>query len=451
MTTTRKLFGTDGIRGRAGLYPLDAATALQLGRAAAEVLVNHGEKAGWPTVIMGKDTRQSGDMLEAAITAGLNSRGVDVRLAGVVPTPAVAYLTRELGAAFGVVISASHNPFEDNGVKFFGSDGYKLDDDVELAIERALLDSRDSTETAIGRTARLEDAADRYCHFVSHGHDPDLLRGLTIALDAANGAACQTSVAVLESLGAEVRSFHVEPNGLNINAKCGCTYPSEIETVVEELGADVGIAHDGDADRVLLCDEKGSLVDGDEFMAIAGLSLLAEGNLRQNTLVATVMSNAGLDAALEAAGGRVVRTRVGDRYVVEEMKRGDFNFGGEQSGHFVFRDRNTTGDGLVAAVELLAIMRNSGKPLSELRRMMRRFPQVQRNIRVTSKPDLETVESLQRLVGETGAALGDRGRVLLRYSGTEPLLRLLVEGEDADYIEQQIDRMAEAAGEAIGE
>ncbi|MDF1812546.1 MAG: phosphoglucosamine mutase [Verrucomicrobiales bacterium] len=448
----RVLFGTDGIRGRAGVYPLTAETVLKLGQAAADVLLAGDRLQDWPFVVIGKDTRQSGDMLEAAIAAGLNSRGVDVRLAGVIPTPAIAQMTAGLKAAFGIVISASHNPFDDNGIKFFGPDGYKLDDEVELAIETALLTETPDRECGpIGRTSALEDAEERYIHFVTHGNEPDLFKGLTIALDAANGAACRTSSAILEALGATVITRHNQPSGLNINRDCGCTHAAVIEAMVKEIGAHVGVSHDGDADRVLLADEKGVVLDGDELMAIAAVSMLAEGTLRNETLVTTVMSNAGLDEAVKKAGGKVVRTNVGDRYVVEAMKEGDFNFGGEQSGHFIFRDFNTTGDGIVSAVQLLRIVQQSGKPLSELRKMLERFPQVQRNVRVSQKPDLAIVDSVYRLQMETEEALGAGGRVLMRYSGTEPLLRILVEGRDLAYIESQIDKIAAAARDEIGE
>ncbi len=450
----RKYFGTDGIRGRANAGPLTPEFVVRLGQAAAEVfLERRGESREWPAVVIGKDTRQSGDMLESAISAGLNSRGVDVRLAGVLPTPGVAMLTRETGAAFGVVISASHNPFADNGIKFFGPDGYKLDDAFEEDIERHLeepgvLDS----EGAIGRTAPLEGAAERYVDFVrsSAGADPELLSGMTIALDAANGASYQTSEAILHSLGAKVLPFHHHPSGVNINEDCGCTHPTVIEEIVRETGADVGVSHDGDADRVLLCDETGSVLDGDEIMAIAATFMIDEGTLTENTLVATVMSNAGLDEAVKMAGGKVVRAGVGDRYVMEEMKARGYNFGGEQSGHFIFRDLNTTGDGIISAVQLLRIIRLTGKPLSELRTVMAKFPQAQRNVRVIRKPPLEELAIAGRL-REIEASHGDSGRLLLRYSGTEPLLRILIEGREKAVIEEQADELAAAIREEIGE
>ncbi|NNE90178.1 MAG: phosphoglucosamine mutase [Verrucomicrobiales bacterium] len=458
---TRQLFGTDGIRARAGVYPLDPETVLRLGCAAADVLIPNQQGTideptlsdrDWPSVVIGKDTRQSCDMLEAAISAGLNFRGIDVRLAGVIPTPAVAFLTRQLQASFGIVISASHNPFHDNGIKFFGPDGYKLDDAVESAIESRLLSGEDfSVPESIGRTAPISKAANRYVHFVCDSvEDPAMFEGLKIALDCANGASFETSEAVLQHLGAEVIPFHNRPSGLNINADCGCTHPSAIEELVRETGADVGIAHDGDADRVLLADETGSVLDGDELMAIAGIDMIEQGVLHENTVVATLMSNAGLDEALSNAGGRIVRAGVGDRYVIEKMREGDFNFGGEQSGHLIFRDQNTTGDGIMAAVQILRIMKRRQQPLSELRKLMHKFPQAQRNIRVVEKPPVESLEVVQGLIAETEQELGKAGRTLLRYSGTEPLLRLLIEGRDSKYIESRADQIAAAIEEQIG-
>ena len=455
---SRQLFGTDGIRGEAGRYPLDAETVLRLGQAAADVFLalraERGDHHQWPTVVIGKDTRQSGDMLEAAIAAGLNSRGIDVRLAGVIPTPAIAWLTRETGAVFGIVISASHNPFGDNGVKFFGHDGYKLDDNLELAIERRLLaekvdPAKEPLNAAqIGRTGILEEATERYvnCVRASMHDDRELFRGMKFALDAANGAAFESSEAILRKLGAEVVPFFVEPNGLNINRDCGCTHPEIIEQLVRDTGAHAGISHDGDADRVLLCDETGSVLDGDELMAIGAVDLLERGELSSNTLVATVMSNAGLDAAMAERGGKVVRASVGDRYVMEEMRKGDFNFGGEQSGHLIYRDLNTTGDGIVAAVQLLSVMVRTGKPLSELRKVLTKFPQAQRNLRVSQKPPVESVPGLRKAVEdvETTLAKTGAGRVLVRYSGTEPLVRILVEGADSSQIESLADSLRDA-------
>lgn len=449
----RRYFGTDGIRAKANVPPLVPGFVTRLGEAAATAFLSRRkETLTWPVVVIGKDTRQSCDMLECAIAAGLTSRGVDVRLAGVIPTPAVARLTREEGAIFGVVVSASHNPFEDNGIKFFGPDGYKLDDALELEIEGLVADpDRVTAGGPVGRVSDLPDATGRYVAFIreSVGIDRDPFRGLHLALDTANGAASKTSEEILRSLGAKVSAFHHHPSGININLDCGCTHPGVISALVRETGADAGVAHDGDADRVLLCDETGSVLDGDEIMAIAALAMIRDGTLKEKTLVATVMSNAGLDEAVRAAGGRVVRAGVGDRYVIEEMRRGGYNLGGEQSGHFIFHDHNTTGDGILAAVQVLKMMRESGRPLSELRRVMTKFPQVLRNIRVSSKPPLESLAAAPRLAA-LERALGGSGRVLLRYSGTEALLRLLVEGRDADFIAREADAISAEIQVEIG-
>jgi phosphoglucosamine mutase len=450
---SRQFFGTDGIRARANRYPLIPDFVVRLGQAAADVFLSRRQGAmTWPTVVIGKDTRQSCDMLESAIAAGLTSRGIDVQLAGVIPTPAVAMMTRTSGALFGIVISASHNPFEDNGIKFFGPDGYKLDDSFEEEIESRLLSSDEApSEGAVGRVSVLADATDQYIAYVcnSAGNDRELFRGLTVALDAANGASYRTSEAILHALGAKVLACHHHPSGININLDCGCTHPSVIESLVKETRAHVGVSHDGDADRVLLADENGSVLDGDELMAIAAVSMIEAGTLKDNTLVATIMSNAGLDEAITNAGGKVVRAGVGDRYVIEAMRAGGNNLGGEQSGHFIFHDYNTTGDGIMAAVQLLKIMKESGSPLSELRKVMTKFPQAQRNIRVSRKPDKSELKAAARLAA-VEATLGASGRVLLRYSGTEPLLRLLIEGRDADYIHHEADQIAEEIRAEIG-
>ncbi len=449
----RQFFGTDGIRGKANVYPLTADFVVRLGQAVAEVFLEAREDSrSWPTVVIGKDTRQSGDMFESAISAGLNSRGIDVRLAGVVPTPAVAMLVRETGAAFGVVISASHNPFGDNGIKFFGPDGYKLTDEMELEIERRVLAEPVTTsDGAIGRTGPLDKAGERYVDFVraSVGDDRELLRGLTIALDCANGASYETSEAVLRSLGATVKVFHHHPNGININEDCGCTHGDVIESLVKEHGADIGVSHDGDADRVLLCDETGAVLDGDELMAIAAIAMIKDGTLKDNTLVSTVMSNAGLDEAVADAGGKVVRAGVGDRYVLEMMREHDYNLGGEQSGHFIFHDHNTTGDGIVSAVQLLRMVKESGKPLSELRKVLTKFPQAQRNVRVKAKLDVTELTAAPKM-DEIQASLGDAGRIMLRYSGTEPLLRILIEGRDEVQINDWADQLVGLIGDEIG-
>ncbi|MFV1995909.1 MAG: phosphoglucosamine mutase [Verrucomicrobiales bacterium] len=458
------MFGTDGIRGPANVYPLTPGFALQLGKSIGWLLLEEHRTLGgeiWPSCIIGKDTRLSGGMLESAFAAGLSSVGVDVTLAGVIPTPAIAHLVLEHGHALGAVISASHNPFADNGIKFFGGDGCKFDEARETGIEGRLFEDErgapgrrgaSPTGSKIGRISALGDAAERYIDFAMHsvGHDRTLLRGLNIVVDAANGAAALTTPEILSHLGGECFVIHGDPNGVNINENCGCTHPQSLCEAVRERGADVGLAHDGDADRVLLCDEQGVLLDGDEIMAIAAVAMLESGTLARNTLVATLMSNQGLSEVMQQRGGEMVRAAVGDRHVAALMREGGFNLGGEQSGHFIFRDHNTTGDGVIAALQILQIMVRAGKPLSELKAILRKYPQAQRNLVVREKPPLESLEEAQEAIAETERALGSRGRVLLRYSGTEALVRLLIEGADADAIEARADAIAAAIEARIG-
>jgi phosphoglucosamine mutase len=458
MSSQRRLFGTDGVRGIANIEPVTSETALKLGRAAAHVFgsaSNSHHSGDRRKIVIGKDTRLSGYMLENAIVAGITSLGVDVLIIGPLPTPGIAYITRSLRADAGIVLSASHNPYEDNGIKFFRHDGYKLDDDVEKRIEDIVfsgeIENIRPTATKIGKAFRIDDALGRYVEFAKQsfprGYTLDALR---IAVDCANGAAYKSTPCILRELGADVQVVNNVPNGTNINANCGSTYPAEIQRAVKETQADIGITHDGDADRVLLCDERGELVDGDEIMAIAALDFLKKGRLAANTLVATVMSNFGLDEALAAASGKVLRTRVGDRYVIETMMRDGLNVGGEQSGHMIFRDYATTGDGIVSALQILRIMIETGRPLSELKQVLRKYPQAQRNLKVREKPALETLGQVQRLLRETEQTLDGKGRVLLRYSGTEPKIRLLVEGRDESLINGHADRIASALQESIG-
>ena len=456
---SRKIFGTDGVRGVANVEPVTAETALKLGRAAAHVFAqangrSHGPGAR-PKIVIGKDTRISGYMLENALVAGITSLGVDVLLIGPLPTPGVAYITRSLRADAGIVLSASHNPYEDNGIKFFRHDGYKLDDEIEARIENLVfsgeIESIRPTADNIGRATRIDDALGRYIEFAKSSFPRGLtLEGFSIALDCANGAAYKSSPCILRELGAELHICHNAPNGRNINAACGSTHPEEIARMVKKTGAQIGISHDGDADRVLLCDENGEVVDGDEIMAIAALDFLKAGRLVDNTLVATVMSNFGLDETLAQAGGKVIRTKVGDRYVLEEMMRGGYHVGGEQSGHMIFGDFATTGDGVVSALQILRIMAETGKPLSELKRCLSKYPQAQRNLKVREKRPLEQLPGVLALVKEAEAALCGAGRVLLRYSGTEPKIRLLIEGRDAAQINAQADGIAAAIQEQIG-
>ena len=456
MSSKRQFFGTDGIRAVANRHPMDPEFLLRLGQAAAVVLGGATGNAGTrPRCVLGRDTRASGEMLEAALCAGLNSAGVDVILVGVLPTPAIAYLTAQLGGDFGVIVSASHNPFHDNGVKFVRGDGSKLNDAVESSIEDLILGraGRDTPKPegrGIGRISRVGDGAERYIRHALSSMDNVRLDGLRVALDNAHGAAALTSAEALERLGADVQVFHSEPDGFNINADCGCTHGEEIERLVRQTNADAGLAHDGDADRILLCDETASALDGDELMAVAADSMLRKGTLKHNTLAVTVMSNYGLDELVSNLGGRVVRTGVGDRYVLEAMAERGLNFGGEQSGHIIFADWATTGDGLVAGLQLLRIMKETGEPLSALRQCLKKFPQAARNLRVSQKPPMEELKEANKIIKETEKRLGDYGRVLLRYSGTEPLIRLLIEGRDVEYLEAQADKIASAVLAQIG-
>jgi phosphoglucosamine mutase len=459
MSDNRKLFGTDGVRGVANVEPVTAETALKLGRAAAHVFTKlnpreHPARTR-PKIVLGKDTRLSGYMLENALVAGITSLGVDVLVIGPLPTPGVAYITRSLRADAGIVLSASHNSYEDNGIKFFRHDGYKLDDGIEHQIEQLVfsgeVDSIRPTAGKIGRATRIDDALGRYVEFAKQSFPRGMtLEKMRIAVDVANGAAYKSTPCILRELGADIVLEHNAPDGTNINDRCGSTHPNEIQRIVKEAHAHVGITHDGDADRVLLCDEAGELVDGDEILAIASIDFLQRKRLRDDTLVATVMSNFGLDEALVAHGGKVIRTKVGDRYVLEEMMTRNLNIGGEQSGHMIFRDFTTTGDGIISALQILRIMKESGKPLSELKRCLKKYPQAQRNLRVKSKPPLQELSGVMKLVTETEKQLNGKGRVLLRYSGTEPKIRLLIEGREFDKIDQQANRIAEEIEKAIG-
>lgn len=458
MSNGRKLFGTDGVRGVANIEPVTAETALKLGRAAAHVFRGQstGSCGGRPKIVIGKDTRLSGYMLENAMVAGITSLGVDALVIGPLPTPGVAYITRSLRADAGIVLSASHNLYEDNGIKFFRGDGYKLDDEIEGRIEDLVfsgaIENIRPTAHEVGKAFRIDDALGRYVEFAKQSFPKGrTLEALHIAVDCANGAAYKSTPCILRELGATLTITGNIPDGTNINAGCGSTCPEVICRLTRESGAQVGIANDGDADRVLLCDEQGDLVDGDEILAIAAADFLARGALKSNTLVATIMSNLGLDACLAARGGRVIRTKVGDRYVIEAMLREDLNVGGEQSGHMIFRDYATTGDGIVSALQILRVMVETGKPLSELKHILKKVPQAQRNLRVREKPPIDSLGAVTKLIRETESALGASGRVLLRYSGTEPKVRLLIEGPESDRIEAQADRIAEALAASIGE
>ena len=449
----KKLFGTDGVRGVANVYPMTSEMAMQIGRAAAYLFKNGNRRH---RIIIGKDTRLSGYMIENALVAGICSMGVDVLQVGPLPTPGIAYITASMRADAGVVISASHNPFQDNGIKFFYKDGFKLPDKMELKIENLIfsekIDSLRPVATEVGKAYRIDDAVGRYVVFLKSTFPRDLdLVGIKIVLDCANGAAYKVAPAVLEELGAEVITIGCKPNGTNINDGCGSLHPEVISEAVKAHRADLGIALDGDADRVIVVDEFGNIVDGDQIMAICAIDMIGHKKLRKNTLVATVMSNMGLDIAMRKAGGKVIKTDVGDRYVVEEMRKGGYNLGGEQSGHMIFLDQNTTGDGTLSALQLLAIIRRTGKRLSELAEVMIPLPQVLVNVRVTEKRDLMEIPSVAGKIRDIEAKLGQDGRVLIRYSGTEPLLRIMIEGADKYQITGWAKDIAESVEKTIGE
>jgi phosphoglucosamine mutase len=454
VTARGSLFGTDGIRGVANVHPMTPELALALGRAVTFV-AGRGKRHA-PRVLVGKDTRLSGYMLETAIAAGVTSMGGRVLLCGPVPTPAVAHLTVSMRADAGIVISASHNPYDDNGIKIFGGDGFKLADAVEdeieaLVREPSLLGER-QTGPAIGRAVKLEDARGRYVAFVKSTFPRDLtLDGMRVVVDAAHGAAYVVAPLVFAELGARVHAIGVRPNGTNINRECGALHPDHAQAEVVRRGAQIGIALDGDADRVIVIDEKGRIVDGDAVMAMCATRMKHGGELRRDTVVATVMSNLGLERALDAQGISLVRTPVGDRYVVEAMRKGGFNLGGEQSGHLIFLDHASTGDGLIAALQVLALVIRTGKPLSELaREAMERVPQVLESVTLPARRPLEEMAALQALVAQARTDLGREGRVLVRWSGTEPKLRVMVEGPDEGRIGTIAQDLLAAARRDVG-
>jgi phosphoglucosamine mutase len=442
----RKFFGTDGIRGRTNTGVMTAAIAMKVGQAAGTFFLR-GEHRH--RVVIGKDTRLSGYMLENAMTAGFTSVGMDVVLLGPMPTPAVALLTREMRADVGVMISASHNPFEDNGIKLFGPDGFKLSDDAERAIEAMIeqdLPLADAVD--VGRARRIEDARGRYIHAVKASL-PDNVRldGLRIVVDCANGAAYHVAPSALWELGAEVIAIGVEPNGKNINAGVGSTHLDALKARVREVRADIGIALDGDADRLIVVDEKGQTVDGDQIMALIGGRMHALGALRGGGVVATVMSNLGLERYLNGLGLALVRASVGDRYVLEKMREGGYNVGGEQSGHMILTDHGTTGDGTVAALQVLAALIASGKTASETLHLFDPVPQLLKNVRFAGGKPLEA-DSVKAAIAQAEAQLAGRGRLVIRASGTEPVIRVMAEGDDAAEVEQVVDTICEAVRKA---
>ena len=440
-----RLFGTDGLRGRVNIHPMTADVALRLGLAAG-TRFRKGDRRH--RVVIGKDTRLSGYTFESALTSGLCAAGMHVIMVGPLPTPAISFLTRSMRADLGVVISASHNPYHDNGIKFFDAEGYKLPDDVENEISAMVQDPNWKWDypasDQVGRASKIEDAGGRYIVYTKNCFPPHLtLDGLRIVIDCANGASYKVAPLALQELGAEVIKIGTEPNGTNINANCGSLYPQQVAAKVREVRADIGLALDGDADRLIVVDEHGTILDGDQIMALCAQAMMERGELPANTLVATVMSNMALEVFMNERAGKLLRTNVGDRYVVEAMRRTGAMLGGEQSGHLIFRQYSTTGDGLLAALQILRIMREKERPLSELAGLLTPFPQELINVRVEKKIPFEEAPGIGQAVSAVEKDMAGRGRVLLRYSGTESLCRVMVEGENSVKVRAHAEHLAE--------
>ena len=448
----RRLFGTDGIRGAANVYPMTSEIALKLGRAVSHIFK---ERHGRGRIVVGKDTRLSGYMLETAIASGICSMGVDVWLVGPLPTPGIAFITSSMRADAGIVISASHNPYQDNGIKIFSGDGFKLPDEMEYEIERMIMDGSLDTlrpvANEVGKAHRIDDAVGRYIVFLKNIFPQSYsLDGLRIVVDCAHGAAYKVAPSVFEELGAHVIPCGVEPDGENINRDCGSLYPDLLKELVMRHNAHIGIAFDGDADRVTFVDDKGHIVDGDGAMVVMARHLKETGRLKKNTVVATIASNMGVETCLKADGVKVLRANVGDRYVLETMRKKDLNFGGEKSGHIVFLDHNTTGDGIITALKILSVMIEKQKGLGDLLEGFVEFPQVERNVKVDKKRPVEECPQLSGAILEVRALLGANGRVVVRYSGTEMKLRVMVEGEDMEQVTGFAELIAETARKEIG-
>ena len=442
----RRYFGTDGIRGQSNIFPMTPDLAMRVGIAVGTIFRRGAHRH---RVVIGKDTRLSGYMLENAMVAGFTAAGIDAFILGPIPTPAVAMLTRSLRADIGVMISASHNPFYDNGIKLFGPDGYKLSDEIEMEIED-LLDKDMTAQLAksaeIGRAKRIDGVHDRYIEHAKRTLPRDTtLKGLRVAIDCANGAAYRVAPAALWELGADVVTIGNEPDGLNINLECGSTHPETLQRKVHEVRADIGIALDGDADRVQIIDENGKIIDGDQLMAVIAESWAADGLLRGGGIVATVMSNLGLERFLAGQGLGLQRTKVGDRYVVEHMRQHDYNVGGEQSGHIVLSDFGTTGDGLVAALQVLACVKRSGRTVSEVCNRFEPVPQVLKNVRIKAGQPLEDT-AVRQAIADAESELAKGGRLLIRPSGTEPLIRVMAEGDDRAQVERIVDELVAVIG-----
>jgi|688.fasta_scaffold131457_2 phosphoglucosamine mutase len=448
----KKLFGTDGIRGRVNEFPITAEVALRTGKAVANVLRSPGATRN--RVLVGKDTRISGYMLETALTSGLVSMGMDVFMVGPLPTPAVAHLTKSMGAAAGIMITASHNPYEDNGLKIFGPDGYKLSDELEDLIERHILgdvpESPPLPPRQIGKAHRIDDARGRYIEFAKHTADNVPLHGLKVVVDCGHGAAYFIAPLIFKELGAEVITTGIQPDGLNINHGCGALHPENAGELVRRHNADLGISFDGDADRVIFTDARGQVVSGDRILALCAIGLKEQGKLRKDTLVATVMSNLGLTEAMRQHGIRVETTSVGDRHVIECMRKNGYSFGGENSGHIIFADHATTGDGILSALQVLRMMRERNATLAQLATVMNEYPSQLANMPVPAKPPIESLPNLGKLMRMATSEFGMHGRHLIRYSGTENKIRVLVEHRDMDACRTWVDRFTNAIREEIG-
>lgn len=471
---TKKLFGTDGVRGVANAWPMTGEMAMAIGRTIAHVLQTRPElhgKTSLPAgirgleaktanrrakIVIGKDTRLSGYMLEQAMAAGILSMGADVILIGPLSTPGVAYITHSIRADAGIMISASHNPYPDNGIKIFSADGFKLPDELEEEIEKIVFDGSlekliRPTGDLVGKAFRLDDVHYRYVVFLKSRFADDLnLIGVKVAIDCANGAAYKTAPLVFEELGAEVVKTGISPNGLNINKDCGALFPGALAETVKKNGAHIGISLDGDGDRCILTDENGEVVDGDQIIGLCAIEMKRAGKLDHNTIVTTPMSNVGLGTSLEREGITMIRAKVGDRHVVELMRKHGYKLGGEQSGHIIFLDSATTGDGILAALKVLEVMKRTGKPLSELKKQIQLFPQVLENVKVRERKPVEDIPGVQKRIADAEKTLAGNGRVFVRYSGTEPLLRVMVEGKNESEIKKIADEIAQEIRKAIG-
>ncbi len=447
-----RLFGTDGIRGTVNKHPMTPETVLRIGMAAAHVL---RDKRGRNMILIGKDTRLSGYMIESALTSGICSMGMNVTLVGPLPTPGLAFLTRTLRLDAGIVISASHNPFEDNGIKFFSSEGFKLPDALEEKIEELMPDEglqrHRPKGTEIGKAYRLDDASGRYIEYIKSTLPKGMnFEGIKIVVDCANGAAYKITPSLLRELGAEVISINDKPDGININVNCGSLHIEGLLQAVKHHKANIGLAHDGDADRTIFCDEKGKIVDGDQVLGMWAVEMNQQGALRKNTVVSTVMSNLGFEEYLRNNGIRLIRTRVGDRYVVREMINGGYNLGGEQSGHIVFLDFNTTGDGPLTAVQVLYLIKKKGVSLSKLASEIKLYPQILMNVEVENKHDLKSNSEIEKAIKTAEKALAGKGRILVRSSGTEPKVRVMLEGEELTLITKLGNDISKVIKEAFG-